>query len=193
MRNPSKAEAVRREVMQVAELDPSFKLGTSSKGSAQELNTAALRPTTLPYITAVFYEALRLYPPVPFELKQCEQATTLPDGTHLPKNSILVWCTWAMNRSSLIWGEDSEEFKPERWLADGVLISKTAFEYPVFNGGPRTCLGKTMAVSVAVQAIATLQAKFDFQLTDEKERISKNSLTLPMEGGLPCRVKMRED
>ncbi|PVH87676.1 cytochrome P450 [Cadophora sp. DSE1049] len=193
MRNPSKAEAVRREVMQVAELDPSFKPGTSPKGSAQELNTAVFRPIALPYVTAVFYEALRLYPPVPFELKQCEQATTLPDGTYLPKNSILVWCTWAMNRSRLIWGKDSEEFKPERWLSDGVLISKTAFEYPVFNGGPRTCLGKTMAVSVAVQAIATLQAKFDFQLTDEKERISKNSLTLPMEGGLPCRVNMRED
>ncbi|KAK0120042.1 hypothetical protein ONS95_011456 [Cadophora gregata] len=193
MRNPSKAEAVRQEVMQVAELDPSFRPGTWPTGSVQYLKTAIFRPIALPYVTAVFHEALRLYPPVPFELKQCEQATTLPDGTYLPKDSILVWCTWAMNRSRLIWGEDSAEFRPERWLADGVLISKTAFEYPVFNGGPRTCLGKTMAISVAVQSIATLLAKFDFQLADKKERISKNSLTLPMEGGLPCRVNIRGD
>ena len=193
MQNPSKAEAVRREVMQVAELDPSSQPGTSSNSSEQGFDTTVFRPIALPYVTAVFYEALRLYPPVPFELKQCEQATTLPDGTYLPKESILMWCTWAMNRSALIWGEDAEEFKPERWLLDGVLISKPAFEYPVFNGGPRTCLGKTMAVSVAVQTIATLQAKFDFELTDKKERISKNSLTLPMQGGLPCRVKMRKD
>ncbi|KAH7346474.1 cytochrome P450 [Rhexocercosporidium sp. MPI-PUGE-AT-0058] len=193
MRNPRKAEEVRREVMHVAQLDPSLTPGTSPNGSNQGFDTTIFRPIALPYVTAVFYEALRLYPPVPFELKQCEKATTLPDGTYLPKDSILVWCTWAMNRSTLIWGGDAEEFKPERWLEDGSLVSKPAFEYPVFNGGPRTCLGKTMAVSVAVQVIATLQAKFNFKLMDEKDRISKNSLTLPMEGGLPCQVMMWED
>lgn len=158
----------------------------------QELDHARFRPVALPYVTAVFYEALRLYPPVPFELKQCEKATTLPDGTFLPKSSILLWSPWAMNRSRLIWGEDAEDFNPERWLADGALISKTAFEYPVFNGGPRTCLGKSMALAIAVQVIATLQMNFDIELTEDKERISKNSLTLPMEGGLPCRISLRD-
>jgi cytochrome P450 len=71
------------------------------------------------------------------------------------------------------------------------LISKTSFEYPAFNGGPRTCLGKNMAELVAVQVIATLVSKFDFEAIDDSERVSKNSLTLPMEGGLPCYVKPR--
>lgn len=146
------------------------------------------KPTDVPYIMAVFYETLRLYPPVPFEIKQCEQATTLPDGTFLPNNAVLVWCPWAMNRSKLIWGEDAADFRPERWLEDGALISKTAFEYPVFNGGSRTCLGKKMAEVVAAQVIATLVGSFNFMPIDQKERISKNSLTLPMEGGLPCKV-----
>ena len=96
-----------------------------------------------------------------------------------------------MNRSRLIWGDDADEFRPERWLEDGCLISRTAFEFPVFNGGPRTCLGKKMAEAVAVQVIATFILKFDFELLDDKERISKNSLTLPMEGGLPCKVRLR--
>jgi cytochrome P450 len=149
-----------------------------------------LQPSVLPYTMAVFYETLRLYPPVPFEIKQCEEPTTLPDGTFLPASSVVVWCTWAMNRSELIWGEDAHVFRPERWLEDGKLISKTAFEYPVFNGGPRTCLGKRMAESVAVMVIAKLIWEFEFVLGEQKERISKNSLTLPMEGGLPCRVKI---
>jgi cytochrome P450 len=147
-------------------------------------------PSSMPYVTAVFYETLRLYPPVPFELKQCEQATTLPDGTSLPNSAVLLWCTWAMNRSKLSWGQNADEFQPERWLEDGAFISRTASEYPVFNGGPRTCLGKKMAEQVAVQIIASLVMKFDFQAVDDKERISKNSLTLPMEGGLPCFVKL---
>jgi hypothetical protein len=48
-----------------------------------------------------------------------------------------------------------------------------------------------MAELVAIQVIATLVMKFDFKAVDEKERISKNSLTLPMEGGLPCYAKLR--
>jgi cytochrome P450 len=182
MRNPSKLAAAREEILGAASI---------SDGNFSNTDTAAFRPTSLPYVAAIFYEALRFYPPVPFELKQCQQATTLPDGTFLPENAILVWCTWAMNRSRLIWGDDADEFRPERWLEDGSLISKTAFEFPVFNGGPRTCLGKKMAEAVAVQVIATFILKFDFELLDDKERISKNSLTLPMEGGLPCKVRLR--
>jgi cytochrome P450 len=162
-----------------------------SSDEKPKIDPTIFRPAVLPYVTAVFYETLRLYPPVPFELKQCEQATTLPDGTYLPKTAVLVWCTWAMNRSRLTWGADSDEFKPDRWLEGGHLISKSASEYPVFNGGPRTCLGKKMAELVAIQVIATLVMKFDFTAVDGRERISKNSLTLPMDGGLPCYVKLR--
>ncbi|KAK6599010.1 cytochrome P450 [Botrytis cinerea] len=164
MRHPRVIDSARQEAASLAKEGP-------------HKNSTTYKPTTVPYIMAIFYEALRLYPPVPFELKQCEQATTLPDGTFLPRHAVLVWCPWAMNR-------------PERWLEDGILISKTAFEYPVFNGGPRTCLGKKMAEAVAAQVIATLVVNFNFSLVDQKERISKNSLTLPMEGGLPCRVSI---
>jgi cytochrome P450 len=156
------------------------------------LDSSSLQPKVLPYTMAVFYEALRLYPPVPFELKQCEQTTTLPDGTSLPRNAIVVWCTWAMNRSRLIWGEHADEFQPERWLKDGKLATKTAYEFPVFNGGPRTCLGKKMAECMGVMVIAKLIWEFDIVSVDGKERISRNSLTLPMEGGMPCYVTRRD-
>lgn len=182
MRHPRVIEEIRREVENVT---------PSSSEKELDIDPSTFRPALLPYVTAVFYETLRFYPPVPFELKQCEQATTLPDGTYLPKTAVLVWCTWAMNRSRLIWGLDVDDFKPERWLEDGNLVLKSASEYPVFNGGPRMCLGKKMAELVAIQVIATLVMKFDFKPVDDRERISKNSLTLPMQDGLPCYVKRR--
>ncbi len=163
---------------------------------------------------AVFNESLRLYPPVPFEIKQCEIAATLPDGTFLPRGSVVVSCTWAMNRSKIMWGRDADCFRPERWLDEEVVgnfedhhginslkqkrwkvIPKTAFEFPVFHGGPRSCLGRKMAELLGVYVIASLVWEFDFE--EEKgvgygyERVSKNSLTLPMEGGLPCYVAKR--
>jgi len=191
MRHPQTISLIRQEAHQLISTS-----NPPTKGSSFDIDididSTIFKPTTLPYAMATFYETLRLYPPVPFELKQCSEPTTLPDGTHLPKDAVLVWSTWAINRSYLTWGPDAEEFKPERWLSNGSIISKPASEYPVFNGGPRTCMGKKMAEQVAVQVIATLVLKFDFKATDEQDRVSKNSLTLPMEGGLPCFVRKRE-
>lgn len=190
MRNPDVVDAVRTEIDDVARTALNID-GPLSAAKIDHFNTAQLQPSKHPYIMAIFYEALRLYPVIPFEFKQCVKATTLPDGTFLPEKTVLLWCAWAMNRSKLIWVEDTDDFKPERWLENGKFIAKTAFEFPVFNGGPRLCLGKTLAEGVAVQAIGTFLLRFDFKPLNDKERVSKNSLTLPMEGGLPCTVRIR--
>ena len=80
------------------------------------------------------------------------------------------------------------------------MLSKSAFEFPVFNGGARACLGKKMAERLAVGVISELVSKYEFrEIMDEKlggcgpgnDRRSKTSLTLPMEGGLPCHVRSR--
>ncbi len=156
-----------------------------------DFDSTLFTPASMPYTMAVFYESLRLYPPIPFEMKQCSEAVTLPDGTHLPKDAIVLWSPWAMNRSRTTWGDSAEAFQPDRWLIDGKLVAKSASEFPVFNGGPRTCLGKRMAEVIAVQALATLVWPFDFVPAGDGERVSRTSLTLPMEGGLPCLVKAR--
>ena len=170
------------------------------------LSFDAVQPSSLPFTLSVFYETLRLYPVVPFELKECTAPTTFPDGTWLPKGAVVVWVPWSMGRSTLIWGEDAGTFRPSRWLvyassdqkAKPTLIAKTAFEFPVFNGGPRTCLGKKMAELLGVYVIASLVWEYDFEEVMNpsmggcgigNERVSQNSLTLPMKGGLPCLVR----
>ena len=163
--------------------------------AVEEINVSTLKPSHTPYTMAVYYESLRLYPPVPLEIKQCEAPVTLPDGTSLPSSSIIVWCIWALNRSSQMYGSDAGSFRPERWLnpSTGEFSPKTAFEFPVFNGGPRACLGKKMAELMGVWVIINLVREFNFEEVGdgEKERVSQNSLTLPMEGGLPCTVIKR--
>jgi cytochrome P450 len=163
----------------------------------ENLHVAKLQPANIPFTMAVFYEALRLYPPVPVEIKQCEADVTLPDGTFLPKDSIIVWCIWAVNRSERMWGADAASFRPRRWLDDdGRFVAKSAFEFPVFNGGPRLCLGKRMAELMGAYLLISIVRDFEFEevrdgANPEKERLSQNSLTLPMQDGLPCKVKKR--
>ncbi|KAL1899821.1 hypothetical protein Sste5346_002687 [Sporothrix stenoceras] len=186
MKHPEVVEKIRKEVQNVSPT------GNGNKN----LKYHSLTPVAMPYTMAVFYEGLRLFPPIPFEIKQVDPVgLTLPDGTQLERGSLIIWCSWALNRSRLTWGDDADEFRPERFLEPNGkrLVSRTAWEYPVFHGGPRTCLGKKMAESMAVQIMAAVAYFFDFELVDPtKERVTKTSLTLPMEGGLPCYVRARD-
>ncbi|KAI6244617.1 Cytochrome P450 [Erysiphe necator] len=185
MKNPDKMNTARDHVEKLLN---EYKLSSTD---SQGLDTSIFRPSALPYLVAVFHESLRLFPPVPLEIKECQEPTILPDGTFLAKDSIVCWCIWAINRSSLIWGDDAETFRPERWINDEVFKPRSAFEFPVFNGGPRICLGKTMAENLVVQVIATMILQFNFELLDDSDRVSKSSLTLPMKDGFPCRVTIR--
>lgn len=184
MKNRHIAAKVRMEVQKRFE-------ETDLPPTQEHFDPTVFTPTSMPYTMAVFYEALRLFPPIPFEIRQCMQDATLPDGTFLPKDSVLVWCIWAMQRSRITWGNDADAFRPERFLDEGKLIHRSATEFPVFYGGTRTCLGKKMAEAIAVQVIPTMAWLFDFIPVDDKERVAKSSLTLPMEGGLPVLVKPR--
>ena len=192
IRNPA---AARRVLAEVRERSP-------CANREPDLSFSAVQPTSSPFITAVFNESLRLYPPVPIELKECTAETVFPDGTFLPKGTVVMWAPWAMGRSKNIWGDDADTFRPTRWLdiCSQQLIAKSAFEFPVFNGGPRACLGRKMAEVLAAYVIGRLL--WDYEFTDADgasvsnpgtptERRSQNSLTLPMEGGLPVRVRRR--
>lgn len=48
-----------------------------------------------------------------------------------------------MHRRKDLYGEDAEEFKPERWLdEDGKKGLRVGWEYLPFNGGARICIGR---------------------------------------------------
>ena len=192
-RYPSATRQMRREIQRI--------FGSSSSSSLPD--PSLFTPTSAPYTLAVFYESLRLYPPIPIEIKQTTAATTLPDGTFLPADSVLLWSPWSMNRSQITWGPDADSFLPDRWLSPTLtgddekgerphFVNRSVGEFPVFNGGPRICLGKKMAELIAVQVLAVVVWLFDFADAEPGiERKSPSSLTLPMEGGLPCLVKLR--
>ncbi|KAL8775218.1 MAG: hypothetical protein Q9209_000224 [Squamulea sp. 1 TL-2023] len=197
LRHSHYQKALREEVAKVFPV-------ASSSSSLEGVTFDTVLPSSLPYAHSIFTETLRLYPPVPFELKECIAPTTFPDGTWMPEGSAVIWVPWAMGRSRQIWGDDSEHFRPERWLdtSGSIVLQKSAFEFPVFNAGPRSCLGKKLAELLAVAVLTRLMWKYEFSEVLEKdwggcgmggERKSQNSLTLPMKGGLPVRVKLRDN
>ncbi|KAL0404773.1 UNVERIFIED_CONTAM: cytochrome [Sesamum radiatum] len=145
------------------------------------------------YLHAAISEAMRLYPPVPVDTKACKDDDILPDGTVIGKNWFISYHTYAMGRMESIWGEDCCEFKPERWIENGICKQESPFKYPVFHAGPRMCLGKDMAYIQMKSIAASVLERFgmDVLLENGKSPEPLLSLTLRMKGGLPVRVKER--
>mmetsp|Transcript_51077 Transcript_51077/g.110698 ORF Transcript_51077/g.110698 Transcript_51077/m.110698 type:complete len:521 (+) Transcript_51077:98-1660(+) len=142
----------------------------------------------LPYVQAVLNEGLRLYPSVPLDMKRAENDDTLPDGTFVPRGSAVFYNIYAMGRDTKLWGPDASEFKPERWLnMDGPVDS---YLFPVFNAGPRECLGKRLAQVEMKACLAYLLPSFSFKLAvPPKDVVPDSQITIGMSSGLPCYVE----
>lgn len=100
----------------------------------------------LPYYVACVRETLRLNPPAPniFPRYVSEPGMDLygkfaPAGTEISGNP------WIMQRDKKMYGEDAEEFRPERWLdaEKARLYNKYSF---TFGYGARVCLGRDIAI-----------------------------------------------
>ncbi|KAJ1551498.1 hypothetical protein HK405_014392, partial [Cladochytrium tenue] len=166
--------------------------GVDGAAAAEDHHATYEQLRGLRYANAVFHETLRLYPSVPVEMKQANRADVLPCGATVPKGALVSWSPYAMGRSPRIWGPDAAEFRPERWLEGGqAAATKSAFEYTVFNGGPRTCLGKSMAELEGVFVLVELLRRFEVSVVEHEKVTYARSLTLPMRGGMRVTVKRR--
>ncbi|CAK7340304.1 unnamed protein product [Dovyalis caffra] len=145
------------------------------------------------YLPAAISESLRLYPPVPSELKTCKSDDTLPDGTFVGKGWSMEFSAYAMARLENLWGKNCNEFVPERWLDEnGTYRQESPFKYPVFLAGPRMCIGKDMAFIQMKSVVASTIERFKIDMHNkEKPPEPKFSMILRMKDGMKVTVKER--
>ena len=91
--------------------------------------------------------ALRLYPPIPINVRIAQKTTWLPRGggpdgkspVLVPRGMGVGFPVYYMHRRKDIYGEDAMEFRPERWV--GSELANIRWAYVPFHAGPRVCLG----------------------------------------------------
>ncbi|WOL00504.1 hypothetical protein Cni_G09217 [Canna indica] len=160
----------------------------SSKNASEAFSLEELRE--MHYIHAAVTESMRLYPPVPIDTVACVEDDAMPDGTFVGKGWAVSYSAYSMGRMEAVWGKDCNEYRPERWLENGVFRPESPFRYPVFHAGPRMCLGKEMAYIQMKSIIACVVERFEISVVkEEKTPEHVLSLTLRMKGGLPIKIK----
>ncbi|XP_074341210.1 cytochrome P450 704C1-like isoform X2 [Apium graveolens] len=145
------------------------------------------------YLHAALSETLRLYPAVPVNGRCSEEDDILPDGNKLKKGDGVYYISYAMGRMPHIWGDDAEDFRPERWLnSNGLFVPESPFKFIAFHAGPRICLGKDFAYrQMKILTIALLRF-IQFELADEKANVTYRTMfTLHINGGLHLRAVQR--
>jgi len=141
-----------------------------------EPTLSALGEGAMPFLNGVIYETLRLHPPVPIDLKMTASDDVFPDGTRVPKGTMIWFVPYAMARDPAMYPEP-EVFRPERWIP---FKAPSPYEFPVFQAGPRICLGVNMAVFEAKVLAVMLLQRYTFKLKAGEEDKIHYSGTITM-------------
>ncbi|KAK4752293.1 hypothetical protein SAY87_021091 [Trapa incisa] len=187
-KNPLVQETIFQEIMNVVVDEGRDPPETESRDNDDDPDEFVRKVTEsaldgMHYLHAALSETLRLYPAVPIDGRKAEMDDVLPDRYKVKKGDMVYNITFAMGRMKSLWGDDYEDFKPERWLKDGIFQPESPFKFAAFNAGPRICLGKDFAYrQMKIVSIALLRF-FRFKLADETRAVTyRTILTLHTSG-----------
>lgn len=109
-----------------------------------------------------------------------------------------------MHRRKDMYGEDADEFRPERWAKDkftwvGSAPSSSFYltyfslfcqEYLPFNGGPRICLGQQYALTETLYVLVRFAQEFEsIESRDQAPWTEELALTVSCANGVKVSLK----
>lgn len=137
--------------------------------------------TKLPYLNAVLRESLRLTPTAPAIGIHAKEDTTLGGKYECKKGVPIVALLMKLHRDPVVWGEDAEEFRPERMLDEEFERRNTEFpnNWKPFGNGMRACIGRPFAWQESLLVIAMILQNFNLTMDDPSYQLQiKQTLTI---------------
>ncbi|EEF50911.1 cytochrome P450 94B3 [Ricinus communis] len=148
-------------------------------------------------LKACLCESMRLYPPVAWDSKHAIVDDLLPDNTSVRAGDRVTFFPYGMGRMEALWGKDGLEFRPDRWFLEPEkrtsLRKVCPFKFPIFQAGPRVCLGKQMAFIQMKYVTASVLSKFEIRHVGSHKPVFVPRLTAHMAGGLKVVVRRRTE
>jgi cytochrome P450 len=143
----------------------------------------------LPYTRMVIEEAMRIYPPAPgISIRQAQAADEVCGFKVTPGMQILI-SPWILHRHRSLW-DNPERFDPARFNKEA-SEKRPRFAYLPFGGGPRVCIGATLAMTEAMLILAVLAQRFRLRLKEPQEIKLQTRITLRPKNGMTTILERR--
>ncbi|KAK0476264.1 cytochrome P450 monooxygenase [Armillaria luteobubalina] len=145
----------------------------------------------LTYLQACINEGLRLHCTVGIGLPRvATKDGMMISGKYFPGGTVVSSPCYTIHRDPTVWGNDPEEFRPERWFeCDSAAVAKA---FTPFSVGPRACIGRNLAILELQIIIASILKRFHFVLENPKETLEVKEYFLRKPTGCRVGVKRRE-
>ncbi|KAK0629352.1 cytochrome P450 [Bombardia bombarda] len=145
------------------------------------------------YLQHCLLETLRLFPAGPINVREAVRDTILPVGggvdgkgpVAVRKGARVQLGTYLTHRRKDIWGEDADEFRPERWEG-----RRRGWEFTPFSGGPQICVGQGYSMTQVSFVIARIAMRYDKIEPAEGSNNEKRSWMTVLTPGDGVRVRL---
>ncbi|KAI0628826.1 cytochrome P450 [Trametes polyzona] len=173
--HPDVQQKLREELIQARE---------DGSGSLRDLEYDEVMD--LPYLDAVCRETLRRFPPVGGLMRVVRKDSVLPlsapirgidgkliEAIPMKKGMRILTDIRGSNCNKELWGEDADDWKPERWLnplpraLEEAHVPGVYSHLMTFIGGARACIGFKFSQLEMKVVLAMLIPAFKFELTDK--------------------------
>ncbi|KAF4975214.1 hypothetical protein FZEAL_7971 [Fusarium zealandicum] len=167
LRNKSCYEKLQKE------LDDAARTGAFSDNDSGLVTFAEAQ--RFPYLHACIQEAFRMHPAPGLPLERIVPPQGAEIGGNYIKGGTIVGCSaWLIHHRPEIFGPDTEQYKPERWLpdprgdaeAEEKRIKKMSGMMFQFGMGSRTCIGKNISLLEIYKVVPSLLRRFDIDFQD---------------------------
>ncbi|CAB3400439.1 unnamed protein product [Caenorhabditis bovis] len=145
----------------------------------------------LNYLEAVIKETLRLYPVAYFACSREAVNDTILGKIKIDKGTFIEANVMALHRDPEVWGENAEEFHPERFL-EKLENPRHVISWIPFGAGPRQCIGMRLGLTEAKLGLAHLLRKYDIvKSVDTEEDLVLHGCTTTSPEKVTVQIRFR--
>lgn len=123
---------------------------------------------TMPYLDAVTTELLRLHAPISSTARMVTRPIVVETRTNetaiLPPGANLFASVHLLHHDKQVWGDNADEFFPERWTGLRASTAESRCEYLPFLAGQRGCPSSSFVTLQIKTMLAVLLSQVDIEL-----------------------------
>ncbi|KAK4109835.1 cytochrome P450 [Canariomyces notabilis] len=144
----------------------------------------------LTYLQACLKEAMRVRPAVGLNITRLvpPEGAEL-DGHFFPGGTAIACNGWVLHRDKEVFGQDADDFRPERWLEDEERAKRMERYMFQFGGGSHLCIGRNLALLEINKVVPRLLRDYRFELAHPGRPLKANASFFVVQSGLEVHIR----